>query len=423
MILALIAALQVSVAADSIPRVTLDEALRLATQLDPNYVEAIGALENAEWSRRSAYAVFILPSITAQSSLTEFSTEFFNIGTGDLATTIVQASLELRYDLFRWGGKFYDLNRARAEVGSASANEVAARFRSAQQTEAAYYDVVAQRELRRVAEERVGRAEEQFSVARARVASGAAVQTDSLQLLLELTRARVELLRQRTALKIARVQLGRRIGVAGPVDAVPLDSLPARELPITEAEAVAEAVAKGPTYQATIADENAANAAFKSVRSSYLPVVSLFGQLTGFDETFFPTATTRAAYGFQVSFPIWNDGQREIAMSRARTNRDVARALRRDTELGIRRDAIQAYEIYNTARASADLAAVAVEVARENLQVQNTRYRGGATTTLDLLQAQVSLAEADAALVQARFATRLALAGLETILGRRIFAE
>ncbi len=423
MILALIAALQVSVAADSIPRVTLDEALRLATQLDPNYVAAIGAVENAEWRRRSAYAVFILPSITAQSSLTEFSSEFFNIGTGDLATTIVQASLDLRYDLFRWGGKFYDLNRARAEVGSASANEVAARFRSAQQTEAAYYDVVAQRELRRVAEERVGRAEEQFSVARARVASGAAVQTDSLQLLLELTRARVELLRQRTALKIARVQLGRRIGVAGPVDAVPLASLPARELPITEAEAVAEAVAKGPTYQATIADENAANAAFKSVRSSYLPVVSLFGQLTGFDETFFPNATTRAAYGFQVSFPIWNDGQREIAMSRARTDRDVARALRRDTELGIRRDAIQAYEIYNTARASADLAAVGVEVARVNLQVQNTRYRGGATTTLDLLQAQVSLAEADAALVQARFATRLALAGLESILGRRIFAE
>lgn len=423
MILALIAALQVSVAADSIPRVTLDEALRLATQLDPNYVAAIGAVKNAEWSRRSAYAVFILPSITAQSSLTEFSSEFFNIGTGGLATTIVQASLDLRYDLFRWGGKFYDLNRARAEVGSASANEVAARFQSAQQTEAAYYDVVAQYELRRVAEERVVRAEEQFSVARARVTSGAAVQTDSLQLLLELTRARVELLRQRTALKIARVQLGRRIGVAGPVDAVPLDSLPARELPITEAEAVAEAVAKGPTYQASIADENVANAAFKSVRSSYLPVVSLFGQLTGFDETFFPTATTRAAYGFQVSFPIWNDGQREIAMSRARTNRDVARALRRDTELGIRRDVIQAYEIYNTARASADLASVGVEVARENLQVQNTRYRGGATTTLDLLQAQVSLAEADAALVQARFATRLALAGLESILGRRMFAE
>ena len=164
-------------------------------------------------------------------------------------------------------------------MGSASANEVAARFQSAQQTEAAYYDVVAQRELRRVAEERVSRAEEQFSVARARVASGAAVQTDSLQLLLELTRARVELLRQRTALKIARLQLGRRIGVAGPVDAVPLDSLPAPELPITEAEAVAEAVARGPTYQASIADENAANAAFKSVRSSYLPVVSLFGQL------------------------------------------------------------------------------------------------------------------------------------------------
>ena len=131
MILALIAALQVSVAADSIPRVTLDEALRLATQLDPNYVEAIGAVQNAEWSRRSAYAVFILPSITAQSSLTEFSTEFFNIGTGDLATTIVATIVHVKINRKRVDRRGFcceiPMIRTRACVANPSGSQFATR--------------------------------------------------------------------------------------------------------------------------------------------------------------------------------------------------------------------------------------------------------------------------------------------------------
>ena len=82
---------------------------------------------------------------------------------------------------------------------------------------------------------------------------------------------------------------------------------------------------------------------------------------------------------------------------------------------------VEAYEAYEAARAAAELAAQAVVVATEYLRVQQERYRAGATTILDLITAQVSLSEADAGLVQARYATQLALSGLEAILGRRLF--
>jgi outer membrane protein TolC len=55
--------------------------------------------------------------------------------------------------------------------------------------------------------------------------------------------------------------------------------------------------------------------------------------------------------------------------------------------------------------------------------MQEMRYRGGASTILDLLDAQVSVAEAEAGLVQARYVTRLSLARLEAILGRRLFTS
>ncbi|MDH4046175.1 MAG: TolC family protein, partial [Gemmatimonadota bacterium] len=110
-------------------------------------------------------------------------------------------------------------------------------------------------------------------------------------------------------------------------------------------------------------------------------------------------------------------------LSRARTVRDVARATRLDTELGLQRDVVQAYEAYEVARASYDLASEGLVVAAENLRVQQERYRAGSTTIIDLVVAQVNLTEAEAGLVQARYAARLALAGLEALLGRRLTAR
>jgi len=62
-------------------------------------------------------------------------------------------------------------------------------------------------------------------------------------------------------------------------------------------------------------------------------------------------------------------------------------------------------------------------VARENYRVQRSRYEAGAAAILDLLDAQLRLTQAEADLVQARYASRLALAGLEAILGRGLFPK
>jgi outer membrane protein TolC len=83
----------------------------------------------------------------------------------------------------------------------------------------------------------------------------------------------------------------------------------------------------------------------------------------------------------------------------------------------------EAYNGYGTARAGIELALVGVSVSAETYRVQGARYREGATTILDLLEAQVGLSEAEAALVQARYAARLALAQIEALLGRRLFDE
>lgn len=409
--------------ADSLPRVTLAEALRRSARLDPDYVRALGQIEDAEWGRRAARLAFFVPSVEIGLDETKYSQAFFN--PADPATptsTLVVGRASANYEVFSLR-KFAELSRTRAELETAEAGELEQRFQAALETEAGYYDVLVNQELGRVAEERASRAREGLTVARARVVSGAAVQTDSLQLVLEVTRADVEVLRQRNALRTARLELGRRVGASGPVDAEPLDTLPAPELPLSLAEALRAALDQGPQYRAARARERSADAALRSQRSDYLPTLSIGGLHQRYDTEIFPGAANVSSVTFSLSYPLWNNGRREIEATRARVNRDVARTIREDLERAVRRDVTAAYDGYQTSRAAVELARVGVSVARENYRMQDMRYRAGASTILDLLDAQVNVAQAEADLVRARYDTRLALAGLEAILGRRLFAD
>src|SRR6266496_4415889 len=285
--LALLLVLQGAAPADSLPRITLAEALQRAARLDPNYVAALGLVDNAVWARRSAFSVFILPSVTVGANAQRVNPVGFSPVP---LQTVVTTQLTARYDLFTGGQKLAELSRSGAALEGAHAGELSARFATALLTEADYYAVLSSSELARVARERVRRAEQQLGVSRARVQTGAAVQTDSLQLFFEVTRARVDLLARESNLRLSRLELGRRVGAEGPVDAVPLDTARAPELPLTLTDAIAQAAEQGPQYRVARANERAAAATFRARLGDYLPHAALIANALAFDNRFFPSA-------------------------------------------------------------------------------------------------------------------------------------
>src|SRR5439155_4675303 len=240
-------AIVLPLAVDTLPTVSLGEAIERAARLDPAYVGALGQVENAAWARRAARLAFILPSLEVGVDATKYSSPPFNPGTGPQGTSAVTTHVAASYELLSVR-KIADLAATDAGHEAAAAGELAQRFQTAMATEADYYDVLANQELLRVATERLNRAREQLAVARARVTQGVAVQTDSLQVALEETRAEIDSARQAVSLAVARLQLGRRVGAAGPVAARPLDTLPAPALPISLEEGVGLALQEGPRF-------------------------------------------------------------------------------------------------------------------------------------------------------------------------------
>ena len=65
-------------AADTVPRISLAEALRRSARLDPDYVRALGQIDDAEWGRRAATLAFFVPSVELGLDETKYSQAFFN---------------------------------------------------------------------------------------------------------------------------------------------------------------------------------------------------------------------------------------------------------------------------------------------------------------------------------------------------------
>src|SRR5439155_8770630 len=124
LMLALLLALQGAVSpaeapTDSLAQVTLTEALQRAAQLDPNYVAALGQVDNAVWARRNAFAVFILPSVTVGTTFQWQNPPGFSVVP---LRKLVAANLSASYDLFTGGQKLAELTRSAAGLDSAHAS-------------------------------------------------------------------------------------------------------------------------------------------------------------------------------------------------------------------------------------------------------------------------------------------------------------
>ena len=416
---------------ESIPTISLGDAIRRAYEVSPTAVAARGQVATFGWARRAAIAALVTPSVSVGGNANWLTPQIFNFNVlppGKAFTSISptsqtsDANIQVSYTLFGGGQSLSRVRAARAAEAAAYANGDAVRSFTRLETETAYFAVIADQELLKVADEQVRNVTEEFAISRARVRAGAAVQTDSLQVLLQLTAARVSLLQRRAAAQVDRLALGRRIGQNTPMGAEPLDTLPALELPLTADDAVRMALASGPAYLRARAGERAIRAQLAVQVGSYIPSLGVSATRFAYGNAV-PNQLYRNQFTVSVSFPILDQGTREAGVVSASASLDSARAALADLERGARQEVTTAYEAYNTARATVDMQQTSVLVARENLRVATLRYRTGAEDILNLLTAQVSLTQAESDLVLSRRNTRLALTNLQSLIGKTLISE
>jgi len=182
--------------------VTLDEAIRMAVQVQPAMVQARGQVTSAAASKRRVIGSW-LPNISLSSGASKNSSTRYDQATQRTVTASSKsysAGLSASLVVFDGLSRLYDGRAAGADATAADASLVNQRFQTTLQTKQAFFNALAAEELVRVSETRIERASGQLKIAKEKLAAGTATRSDTLSSTVEVANARLQMLNAETQL-------------------------------------------------------------------------------------------------------------------------------------------------------------------------------------------------------------------------------
>ena len=423
----LLLAVAAPLAAQQKPVVTLDEAVTRAELVQPQVVQARGTVSTAAARQRAALGAF-LPNLTVNGSIGDFFSEGERIdpSTGQVTASnstnrSVNTSVSSSIDLFAGFRRSSERKAAGATRTAAEAGLENSRFQQRLTTTNQFFDVLAAEQLVRVREAGVRRAEQQLEVSAARLRAGAAIRPDSLRSVVTLGNAQLALLTARTQLATAEANLGRLIGLEGPVSAAD-DSSFYRIIETVDTSSLrAEALSSAPAVRASEAQASAARSAIGVARAGYFPTLTFSGnaQINGSRNNDYNFLKQRQ-FTLQMTYPIFNRFLREQQVTASQVAAENAEATAAEERRQVLASLTSAIAALESARLRIGITQTSVLAAREDLRVQQERYRLGAATIVDLLTSQEALSQAEVDEINARFDYLRARTQIGTLIGRTL---
>jgi len=286
-----------------------------------------------------------------------------------------------------------------------------------------YYAYLAAVENVDVQQQAVARSEEQLKLIQSRYELGSAALSDVLKQKVQFGNDKLAFLRANNSVVTTKADLSYTIGLDPNEEAEFSTSYSVRAFEGTLDDAVTFGLGNEPGLLSVQKSLDAAKSGVKAGLSGYLPTVSLFANYNIFEGTqaypeTFDYSSNTLTYGFRVSFNIFDGFFRESSVTGAKVARNNAMAALSDTRNLVTRNVKTAYFEIDQQREVKQVAKENVDAATEDLKITQEKYNLGAATILDLLDAQVSVKQAQVALIQADFDLNLAIAKLEDATGR-----
>ena len=414
-------------APDSARKISLDEAIRMAQQNSPDAIQAEGTERTSKAVRVSAIGA-ILPSATLSAGhVVQLGGGLTRLNQNGEQVTVAQAptnntGLSLNMTLFDGGQRLYDLRTATSGIAAAEANRVAVKYNVALGVKQQYYAVLAALESEDAADLQMAQAAEQFKSSVAKVRAGAAIRSDSLRGVIQVGNAQLALITALSNKEAADAALTRLVGSPVPVTADPA-SVQENMAALPDSAQLAVLAMTGPLVQQAQANLDAAQESRKASKATYLPslTASYSRSGSGTDPRFGfgnDPFTYSGRLSFSLSYPIFNNFQREEQVVRAKVAEVNSQAALRDAQLAAVQSLTQNIGAIRGASQRVAIQVASVAAAKEDVRVQQQRYNIGASTLLDLITSQAALATAEQALIQARYDYRIARAQLEALVGR-----
>ncbi|MGA2533778.1 MAG: TolC family protein [Candidatus Aminicenantales bacterium] len=281
----------------------------------------------------------------------------------------------------------------------------------------AYYGLLQAKRNSDVAEEAVKQFQLHVDQANGLYEVGLAPKYDVSKAAVDLGNAKVNVIKARNAVKMARVTLNNAMGVTGTLDYDVEDNMSFEAYGISFEDALAEAYKNRPDLTSLIARRQAADSSITLAKKGFFPVVSGSASYD-YAGNVFPLARGWSL-GLSLDVPVFNGFLTTAQVAQARADLNVIRAneetLRQSVYLAVQ----QAYINLEQAEELVPVSELNVTAAQENYDIANGSYKEGVGDPIQVADASAALISAKIAYIEALYECKVARAALEQAMGSR----
>jgi outer membrane protein TolC len=214
-------------------------------------------------------------------------------------------------------------------------------------------------------------------------------------------------------LRLARIiglPLGQQFAPSEHLDYTPLTD-------VTEESAMARAYAGRNDTQAAAAAVRAAEHALKASRAERLPNLSITADVGAAGRT--PTNNTTSVYSVAgtLAIPIFEGGRIRADIEQAAAALKLRKSQYEDARAQVDQDVRQAFIDLNAAADQVDVAKSNVDLAKRTLAQSRDRFAAGVTDTVEVVQAEQAVVQADDSFITAVYEHNLAKVALARAMG------
>jgi len=391
-------------------RLTMAEAIDAALGHNPQLAIAAESIVAAD-ARASADEKLRLPALGARANLflwnraieADLGPDLGKITVRERLTGTVDVTLAQPLSGALVIGKLVERDRATADASRAQRDGL--RVDIAYQTAEAYLAALQARTLGQVAAATLGQLDADLRHAGVLLAAGTLQRVDVLRLEAERARVEQQALQADTAALAARRRIALLIGLpdGSELELVDVDTAPPA-LAWSEDEAVGRARRDRADARVAEANGRAAELGIAVSRASYFPTVSLVGVYSHtLNAGSFGSTADSAYIGLSVDWNVWDWGKRAAELEGARALSRQARLSQGAVVDQIAVDTRARWQAARTARATLDVAARGLAAASEAQRLLSARFAQGAATTVEVLDAETALANAQSQQVIGRY--------------------
>ena len=309
-----------------------------------------------------------------------------------------------------------------AKIGKTDAQETILKTEQATKYSAieGYYQLLANKELQGVYHEAVDNLQGHLDNVQAQYNVGTKAKVDVLSSDVSLANAKTTAITADNNVAIAESNLNNILGL-------PLETklnLADHQLPfdtynISLQEAMDYAMKYRPeVLQAALAVQKAENN-IDIADAGNKPTVSVKGSNDWGDTTFPGIDANKRQWsvGANLTYKFYDGGTTKAKVAQAKQDLLVARETEQKTRESVQLQVKQAYLNIRSAAQKVEETQTVVDQARENYRIQNIRYQAGVGINLDVLDAQLSLNQAQVNHIQALYDYNVGIAKLEQVMG------